>query len=75
MFVGGVVVQHHVDLQIWRYRGIDLLEKPQPLNVPVTCLALRDDTAIQNIERRKQRGGSMTLLVMGHGLSTTSLER
>ena len=55
MFVGGVVVQHHVDLQIRRYVGIDLLEKLQPLSVPMARLALGDDAAVQNVEGRKQR--------------------
>lgn len=38
MFVGGVVVQHHINLQIWRYGSIDLLEKFQLLPVPVARL-------------------------------------
>ena len=45
MFVGGVVVQHHMILQVGRDVGIDLLEEFQPLNVGVAWLALRDDTA------------------------------
>ena len=53
MFVSGVVVQHHMNLQIWRYVGIDLLQKFQPLHVPVARLALRDDGAVQNVGRRK----------------------
>ena len=40
MLVGGVVVQHHMDLQVSRDVGIDLLEEFQPLNVAVAWLAL-----------------------------------
>ena len=75
MFVGGVVVQHHMDLQIWRDSGIDLFEKLQPLDMPVARLALRDHASVQNVERRKQRDCSMTLVIVGHGLSPPVLER
>jgi hypothetical protein len=59
MFMGRVVVQHHMNLQIRRDGGVDLLEKVQPPNMPVALLALRDDAAIENIERREQCGRSI----------------
>ena len=65
MFVGGVVVQHHMNLQIWCYVGIDLLEKFQPLHVPVARLAMGDDGAVQNVERRKWRGRFIAFVVVG----------
>ena len=75
VFVGGIVVQNHVNLQNRLYVGIDLLEKLQPLNVPMALLVLRDDRAIENVDCRKQRGRPVAFVILGQRFCPSALER
>jgi len=74
MFVGSAVVQHQMNLQIWRYVAVDLLEKFQLLHVPVARLALGGDGTVQNVERLKWRGRSIAFVVVGMVSCTSALK-
>ena len=55
--------------------AVDLLEELEPFGVGVALLALADDLAIEDIQRRKQRGRAMALVVVRHRLRPAFLER
>ena len=75
MFVRGIVVADQVKrLGSWRF-AINLAQEGEPLAMPMTLLAARDDRTIESADRRKQRGGAVALVVMGHGRSTARLHR
>src|SRR4029077_5460018 len=54
--VGGVVVHDDMDLEPFGDASIDLLEEVQELGRPVSLVALADDEARCDVERREQRG-------------------
>ena len=67
VLVRRVVIGNQVQRFVLGRLALDLLEKLQPLGVAVTLLTLRDDLAVQYIERGKQRGRAVSLVVVGHG--------
>src|SRR5215469_2907917 len=73
--MGAVVVHHQMQ---WRLAGelvVDAAQEPQKLLVAVTLIAVTDDFAGENIERRKQSRRSVSLVVMGHGAAAPFLQR
>lgn len=66
MFVGGVVVGDEMDVEALRRLAVDLLQEAQPFDVRVALLGSGDQSAFEIIEGRKQRGRSMTLVVVRH---------
>jgi hypothetical protein len=75
MFMGGVVIQDHMDQSADRNLGLDLVEEANELLVPVALHALPDDRAIEHVERRKKRGRSVALIVMCHGPGASLIDR
>ena len=75
MPVRGVVVRDQVKAQMLGRAAVDELQQFQPLAVTLAWLAHRDRAAIQCVERRKQRGGAMPLVVVGDGSGATALHR
>ena len=67
VLVGGVVVDHHVQLAPRVGLG-DLLEEPQELLVPVPVVAGVDHLAGGDLERGEQGGGAVPDVVVGAGL-------
>ena len=63
--VRGVIVQNQVDLQIGRNLRIYGLEELDPFLVPVPLRAMGQYFSLQIIQGRKQRQGSMPIVVMG----------
>jgi hypothetical protein len=73
MLVGRVVVGDQVKrLALGRF-AINLSQELQPLGVPI--LALTDDLAVQIVQRGKQRGRAVALVVVRHRLGATLLQR
>src|SRR5207249_8547485 len=64
-FVGRVVVQHDMDIEIGRHFLFHLVEKLQEFFTSMTRQATADDLAVQDIEGGEQRCGSVALVVMG----------
>src|SRR5215210_7988990 len=75
MLMGGIVVADDVDLLVVRRVFANQVEKTDPLLVTVLVHAGSNDAAIRCIHGRKERCGAVALVVMGHGLAATFLER
>jgi len=73
--VRGVVIRDQVKAQMLGRAAVDELQELQPFAVMLARLAHRDRAAIQRVERRKQRGGAMPLVVLGDGSGATALHR
>ncbi len=53
LLVGGIVVQDHMQAQLlWRF-PMDLLQKPQPLDMGVFLLQAAEDLALQIVQGGK----------------------
>jgi len=75
MLVRGVVVGDQMQRLVLGRFAVDLLEELQPLGMAVARLALRDDLAIEHIECGKQRGRTVALVIVGHRLRPSLLQR
>src|ERR1700756_5938215 len=53
----------------------DGVEETNELLVPMACHVASDDSAVEDVECRKQRGGSMTFVVVGHCPGAAGLHR
>ena len=63
--VRGVIVQDQVNLQIGRNLRVYCLEELDPFLVPVPLRAMGQHLSLQIVQSRKQRQGSMPIVVMG----------
>jgi len=75
VFVGRIVVADDVDLFSTWSALFDEPEEFEPLLVPVFVHALANDFPRGGVERGEQRSGAIALVVMGHGLAASFLER
>src|SRR5438046_8444180 len=74
MFVRAVIVEDHVnDLTDWDL-GLDGIQEPDELLMPVTLHAASDHLAVEDVERGEQRGGAVPLVIMGHRPAVSRLE-
>src|SRR5271168_5094774 len=67
VFVGGVIVEDHVDHLSGGDFGLDRVEKADELLMAMTLHAASDDGALQDVERREQRGRPVADVIVGHG--------
>ena len=75
VLVRGVVVGDQVQRLVLGRLAVDLAQELQPLDVGVVLLALPDDTTVQHIERGKQRGRAIALVVVRHRARSALLHR
>jgi hypothetical protein len=75
MFVGGVVVEDEVEIEVLRRLPIDGPQEAQELVMAVALHALSDHRTGGDIQRGKQGGGPMPLVVVRHGASPALLHR
>ena len=75
MFVGGVVVEDHVDDLAGRHLGVDGIEEADELLMAVPLHVPSDHGAVQHVESGEQGGRAMALVVMGHCAGATLLQR
>src|SRR6185295_12517212 len=75
MFVSCVVVDDDVNLFFFWGLLVNKSQEFEPLLMSMSWHAGANDFAVQNVERGKQRGGSVALVVMSHGASAPFLER
>src|SRR5271156_2128305 len=67
VLVGCVVVDDGVDLLSRRHLRLDGVEEADELLVPVALHIAADDGAVEDVEGREQRGGTVAFVVVGHG--------
>ena len=75
MLMSGVIVEHHVDDPAGRHLTFDGIEKPDKLLMPVMLHAAANDLALQHVERGKQGGCAVPLVIVGHRPATPALQR
>lgn len=74
MLVRCIVIDNQMQSHIRRCHLVQMLEKPQKLVIAVPRQALAYDLAARHIQRRKQGGCPMALVVMGERLCLDPLE-
>ena len=74
MLVRGVIVADHMDLPLRSGVGFDQIKKTDPLLMPMPLQAGADHFSGGNVQRRKQRGRPVALVVVGQGRGASLLE-
>jgi hypothetical protein len=73
LFVSAIVVYDRVNVEFRKCLGIDSLEEPNELLMPMSRHAVPNDPSIQHAQRSKQRRRTVSLMVMrlpgGHSRS------
>ena len=71
--MGAVVVQDNVnDFAGW-HLGLEGIEEADELLMPMALHTAADDPAFEHIESGEQRGGAVTLVIVGHCASPACL--
>ena len=73
--LGSVVIQNDMDDFACRDLPLHCVEELDELLMAVALHAATDDRAVQNIESGDQRGGSVPLIIVGHGRALAGLQR
>ena len=74
-FMGGDVVEHNVDdLAGWDF-ALESVQKAEELLMPMALYAAAEHRAVENVERGKERGGAVALVVMGHRAAFAGFQR
>src|SRR5256714_7872332 len=55
--------------------GLDGIQEPDELLMPVTLHAASDHLAVEDVERGEQRGGAVPLVIMRHRPPASRLDR
>src|SRR5208337_3402787 len=75
MLMSGVILEDHMDdLADWNL-SLDPIEKANELLVPVLLHALPDDRTVEHVERGKERGRAVALIVVRHRPAAPLLQR
>ena len=75
VLVGGVVVDNGVDDLAGRDGTVDGIEEADELLMPVALHVAADHLAVEHVERGKQSGRPMALVVVSHGPEPPRLHR
>src|SRR5258705_7718508 len=75
MFVGRIVVEDDVDSLLHWYRVLDGVEEADELLMAMALHTPADHLTFEHVEGRKERGGTVTLVIMGHGSGAALLYR
>ena len=75
MLVGGVVVDHQMQIEIRRGPLVDHGQKPDEFLVTMTGRAVADDRAVQHVEGGEQSGSAVPLVVVRHRARSALLQR
>ena len=65
--MGGVIIEDGVDGFAGGNLALDSVEEADELLMAMALHVLADDGAIEDVERGKERGGPMSLVIVGHG--------
>ena len=74
VFVGPIVIHDQMYVEPGPRVGVDLLEEPNELLVPMARHAVADDRAIEHAQGCEQRGGAVALVVVRHGPAAALLQ-
>ena len=75
VLVAAVIIEDDVDNLADRGLGLDRIQKADEFLMPVALHAAADDGAVKHAEGGEQGGGAVPLVVMGHGLAASRLDR
>src|SRR5216683_4429479 len=75
MLVSRVIVDDQMDLEISRNTVVEMVEKSEKLLVPMARFALSDDRTVEHVERRKQGGGAVPIIVVGYPFDIAEAHR
>ena len=75
VLMGGVIIADDVNLLAGGCITANQVKKSNPFLMPVPVHTSPNDLAIGGVHGREQRGGSVSLVIMGHGLATPFFER
>src|SRR3989304_4645606 len=75
LVVGPIVVHDQMQRRLFGEFPVQLPQEAQELLVPVLGHAFPDHPSVQDVEGRKQGGGPMALVVVGHGSAAPFLHR
>src|SRR5215207_2446404 len=67
--VGGIVIQHDMDLLAVRHSGVDLVQKVAKLYGAVSTVALGEHVASGHLQSREERGRAMAHVIMSTPLN------
>src|SRR5580692_7695146 len=74
MFVGGVIVQDQMDVEVGGNVVVQMLEKTQELLMAMAWFALRNHASVKHIEGRKERGGAVAEIVVSDTFDVTQTQ-
>ena len=74
-FMGAIVINDQMGIQVVRHSPVNLLEEGEKLLVTVATLALGQHFARGYIQGSKQRCGAVMNVVRGHTFHTAQLQR
>lgn len=75
VFVRGIVVHNQVQLKMFGRFSIDLLEKLQPLLMPVLALDVIDQTPLKIVQRSEQGDRAMANIIVQLSANMTDAKR
>lgn len=75
MLVRGIIVENDVHGLVGWHTGIDRVQKPDELLMPVLLHVAPDHGSIKDVEHGKQYGDAVTLVIMGHRAKSPLFER
>ena len=75
MLMGGIIVENDMDGLTVGDLGVDGVEEADELLMAVALHVLADDGAIEDVERGKERGRPMSLVIVGHGAEASLFHR
>jgi dihydroxyacetone kinase len=75
MLVRPVVINDEMHIEPRRDAGIDLLQEPEKLLVPMARLALGNDLAVGDVECREQGRRAVAFIIMREAISIAEAHR
>ena len=75
VLVSGIVVEDDVDGLAGGHPCFDQIKKANEFLVAMPLHVAADHGPVEHVERRKERGGAVALVIMGHGPGSPFLER
>jgi hypothetical protein len=74
-FMGGVIIDHDMNIKVFWNGFIDTVEKLPELNITMLLMAFSQDMAGLGIESSKKRCGSMSRIVMRSAFNLSGTHR
>jgi len=75
VLVSGVIVEDHMDRLAGGPARFDQIEKADEFLVAVPLHVAADHGPVEDVERGKERGGAVALVIMGHGAGSPLFQR